>query len=121
MLLREAIKSVSGQVCEAQSQLQPMVAAFERGLIAPPLAVAAVCTVALTEPLPEECLFDAHSASSELRTTEGKRVVAIARGPSATPELHAFILQGLALDEKRKLVRELAEVFVRNLNVAPKQ
>jgi phenylpyruvate tautomerase PptA (4-oxalocrotonate tautomerase family) len=37
------------------------------------------------------------------------------------PELHAFILQGLALDEKRKLVRELTEVFVRNLNVAPKQ
>jgi phenylpyruvate tautomerase PptA (4-oxalocrotonate tautomerase family) len=30
-----------------------------------------------------------------------------------------FILQGRTLDEKRKLVRELTEVFVRNLDVAP--
>ena len=35
------------------------------------------------------------------------------------PELHVFILQGRTLDEKRTLVRELTEVFVRNLDVAP--
>jgi 4-oxalocrotonate tautomerase len=35
------------------------------------------------------------------------------------PELHLFILQGRTLDEKRTLVRELTEVFVRNLDVAP--
>src|SRR6476646_6602815 len=87
-----------------------------------PVAADGCCLWALTEPLPEECLFDAYSASSEwgmLRTTEGKRVVGIARGPSAMPELHGFILHGRTLDEKRKLVRELTEVFVRNLNVAP--
>ena len=54
-----------------------------------------------------------------LRTTEGNRVAAIARGSSVMPELHVFILQGRTLDEKRKLVRELTEVFVRNLDVAP--
>ena len=35
------------------------------------------------------------------------------------PELHVFILQGRTLDEKRTLVSELTEVFVRNLDVAP--
>jgi 4-oxalocrotonate tautomerase len=35
------------------------------------------------------------------------------------PELHVFIEQGRTLQEKRKLVRELTEVFVRNLDVAP--
>ena len=34
-------------------------------------------------------------------------------------ELHVFIEQGRTLEEKRKLVRELTEVFVRNLDVAP--
>jgi 4-oxalocrotonate tautomerase len=35
------------------------------------------------------------------------------------PELHVFIEQGRTLEEKRKLVRELTDVFVRNLDVAP--
>jgi 4-oxalocrotonate tautomerase len=78
--------------------------------------------VALAQPLPEECLFDAYSAPSEwdmLQTTEWKRVVAIAWGSSVMPELHVLIQQGRTLDEKRKLVRELTEVFVRNFEVAP--
>jgi 4-oxalocrotonate tautomerase len=54
-----------------------------------------------------------------LQTTEWKRVVAIARGSSVMPELHVLIQQGRTLDEKRKLVRELTEVFVRNFEVAP--
>ena len=54
-----------------------------------------------------------------LQTTEWKRVVAIARGSSVMPELHVLIQQGRTLDEKRKLVRELTEVFVLNFEVAP--
>ena len=43
----------------------------------------------------------------------------LSRGDWVMPEVHVYVLQGQTLDQKRALIKEITEVFVRNFDVAP--